>query len=100
VQVRIFLTQTDVTNSFLITENNIKWKREIHRPQRSELRCTMPEYKRFKKCNSHRHSDYTYLCHTTQFTSLCSIHRHTMHQWYQMLYCPTNALKYIKLLNC
>jgi len=24
VQVRIFLTQTDVTNSFLITENNIK----------------------------------------------------------------------------
>ena len=28
------------------------------------------------------------------------LHGHTVHQRYQMLYCPTNALKYIKSLNC
>jgi len=42
VQVRIFMTPTGVTNCYLSKENNIKWKREIHRPHCSELRCTMP----------------------------------------------------------
>ena len=28
------------------------------------------------------------------------LHGHTVHRRYQMLYCPTNALKYIKSLNC
>jgi len=46
VQVRIFMTQTGVTNCYLGKENNIKWTREIHRPQRSELRCTMPNNSR------------------------------------------------------
>jgi hypothetical protein len=45
VQVRIFLTQSGVTKCYLGKENYIKWKREIHRPQRSELRCTMSKYK-------------------------------------------------------
>lgn len=73
VQVRIFLRQTGVTNCYLGKDNNIKWQTENHRPQLLELRCTMPKYKRFMKRNRHRHWGYTYLCHTTQFTSLCSI---------------------------
>ena len=29
-----------------------------------------------------------------------SLHGYTVHQCYQMPYCPTNALTYIKQLNC
>ena len=28
------------------------------------------------------------------------VHGYTVHQRYQMLYCPTNALNYVKSLNC
>jgi hypothetical protein len=34
----------------------------------------MSKYKWFMKYNRQRHSGYTYLCHTTQFTSLCSVY--------------------------
>jgi len=33
-------------------------------------------------------------------TCLADLHGYTVHQLYQLLYCPTNALKYIKPLNC
>jgi len=34
------------------------------------------------------------------WTNSQNLYGYTAHQWYQMLYCPTKALKYIKPLNC